>query len=785
MTRLSRTVVSDILVLSVLSLLGIAGYETAFGDLNFLLAAIAGLAVGTLAAVAGAVWRLGVVTTILAAMAGYFLVGAPVTMPEATVFVVLPSLQGLTGLAVGPVYGWADIVTIGTPVEAPYYIAVVPYFAAWLVALVGTVLATRWLPKRRTALRSSVLLIGPVVLYLSGILLGTDEAYLAGIRGVAFAVIALVWIAWRRGVTVEASGDGAVRLRRQKVAGTAAVVAGAIAIGAVAGLAFAPTATQRFVLREEVVPPFDPLEFPSPLSGFRNYTKDLAETPLFEVTGLEPGDVLRLATMDSYTGRLWNVAGPDDVGADGGGYAIVGETLPEPLLATLGSERRIGVDVAGYDDVWLPTVGYGESLTFEDTDTSDRAGDLRYNPSAGTAVLTSGLGEGARFTLDSRVQVEPETDELIDVPVATLAMPAVENLPDVVAAKADEYVGESVSPIEQLRAIETALKTNGFLSHGLASDTVPSRAGHGADRIIELFTRTQMVGDEEQYASAMALMARHLGYPARVVMGFAPEVGEDEASIEVLGGDVTAWVEVPFDGVGWVSFRPTPDQVDVPQEQTPKPKSEPQPQVRQPPRADKDEEQLLTSVEIDDSDDDRDTPFVLPAWVWATLAAVGVPVLVAFLPMLVVALMKTARRRRRRRGANDRQAAGAWEELVDRYAELGFEPPAQGTRLQSARALEQQLAEQGLAGGHGAAGSRASAASAGQKASAAVSAEPSPVRLSTLATTIDRDVFGGRTVSDAVVEDRWNATDAAVDAVARAAGRVRRLISRYRVRSRR
>jgi len=776
--RLSRTTVSDILVLSLLSMLGIAGYETSFGDLNFLVAAIAGLVVGTLAAVAGSVWRLGAVTTVLLAMAGYLLVGTPVTMPDAVLFAVLPSLEGLTGLVIGPVYGWADIVTIGTPVEAPDYVAVVPYFAAWLVALVGTMLATRWLPRRRTALRSSVLLIGPVLLYLSGILLGTDEAYFAGVRGVAFAVIALVWLAWRRGATVEASGEGAARLRRQKAVGTATVVAGAMAIGAVAGLALAPVSPDRFVLRDEVVPPFDPLEFPSPLSGFRAYTKDLAETPLFEVTGLVPGDVIRLATMDAYTGRLWNVAGPDDVGPDGGGYGIVGETLPEPLLATLGSERRVEVQVEAYDDVWLPTVGYGEALSLVDAGTSDRAGDLRYNPSAGTAVLTSGVAEGARFELDARVQVEPETDELLDTPVANLAMPAVENAPDVVTAKADEYVGEATTPIEQLRAIETGLKTNGFLSHGLASDTVPSRAGHGADRIIELFTRTQMVGDEEQYASAMALMARDLGYPARVVMGFAPEVRDDAQEVEVVGGDVTAWVEVPFEGVGWVSFRPTPDQVDVPQEQTPKPKSEPQPQVRQPPRAEHDEEQLLTTVEIDDSDDDRDRPFVLPAWVWVTVAAVGIPAALVFLPMLVVAAVKGARRRRRRSGANDRRAAGAWEELVDRYAELGFEPPAQGTRLQSARALERQLAEQGL-------DSALQATSPPSPSPSRIAAAAASARLSTLAATIDRDVFAGGEVSDAVVEDRWTTADAATAAVARAAGRLRRLISRYRVRSRR
>ena len=762
MTRIPRPAWGDLGALSALALLGIAGYETSFGDVDFLLAAVAGIAIGTLAAVAGTVWRLGVLTTVLVGLAAYFLLGTPFTMPQVGVFGVLPSLESLAGLAIGAVFGWADILTIGAPVEAPYYVAAVPYFAAWLVSLVGAMLALRWLTVRRTPLRSSVLLIGPVLLYLSGILLGTDEAFLAAVRGVAFAAIALVWLAWRRGATVEASVEGAARLRRRKLTGSTAVVAGAVALGVVAGLAIAPASPDRFVLREQVVPPFDPLEFPSPLAGFRTYTKDLAEEPLFRVSGLEPGDVIRLATMDAYTGRLWTVAGPED--AQDGGYAIVGSTLPEPPLASLGSARSIEVTDESYDDVWLPTVGYGSTLELLDDGSGARAGDLRYNAAAGTAVLTSGIGTDTRYRLESRIQQEPDLEDLVDVPVARVPMPVVENVPDVVAAKAEEYAGDAATPIEQLRAIERGLKTGGFLSHGLASDSVPSRAGHGADRLIELFTRSQMVGDEEQYAAAMALMARHLGYPARVVMGFAPDIAEDVDEVEVLGADVTAWVEVPFEGVGWISFRPTPEQVDVPQEQTPKPKSEPQPQVRQPSRAEHVEDELLTTVEIDDTDDDdRDRPFQVPAWVWVTLAAVGIPAAIVFLPMLLVALLKRRRRRRRRTGPGDRQAAGAWEELVDRYAELGFEPPAQGTRLQAARALERQQAEQGLADAEASA----------------------PVRLATLAATIDRDVFGADDVPEAVVAERWSTMDAATAAVATAAGRLRRFVSRYRVHTRR
>lgn len=763
MTRLPRPSLADLGVLSLLSLLGIVGYETSFGGLDFLAAAIAGIVVGTLAAVAGTLLRLGVLTTVLLGIVLYFLVGTPFVMPEAALFGVLPSLTSLAGLAIGAVHGWADILTIQAPVEAPAYVAAVPYAAATVVSLVGGLLVLRWLPVKRTPLRAAIVLIGPALLLLSGILLGTDEAFLAAVRGVAFAAIALTWIAWRRGASVEASGEGAARLRRRRLTGSAAVVASAVALGAVAGLAVAPISPDRFVLRDRVVPPFDPLEFPSPLAGYRTYTKDLAEEPLFRVAGLEPGDTLRLAAMDSYSGRLWNVAGPDEAAADGG-YSIVGTTLPAPALADLGSARSVEVEVLGYDDVWLPTVGYGSQLELLD-DGSASHGDLRYNAEAGTAVVTSGVGAGAAYRLESRIQREPDDAALVDVPVAQLDLPVVENLPDVVAAKAEEYAGDATSPVEQLRAIERGLKTNGFLSHGLASDAVPSRAGHGADRLIELFTRTQMVGDEEQYAAAMALMVRHLGYPARVVMGYAPEVAEGDDEVEVVGSDVTAWVEVPFEGVGWVSFRPTPDNVDVPQEQTPKPKSEPQPQVRQPPRAEQAEDELLTTVEIDDTDDeDRDRPFQLPAWAWIVIASVGIPAAAMLLPMLFVALAKRRRRRIRRLGAADRQAAGAWEELVDRYAELGFEPPERASRLQTARDLERQLDEQGLG---------------------SVRLADGAVRLASLAATVDRDVFGGSEVEGGTVERRWSEADAAAAAVSAAAGRLRRFVARYRLRRRR
>ncbi len=747
---------ADLAVLSALSLLGVLGLETSFGDYNFLLAGLGGLIVGTGIAIVGFGLRLGALVSVLAAILAYFLLGTPFTMPAQGLFVVFPSIASAAGLAVGAVFGWADIVTLGTPVEAPYYMPVLPYFAAWLVALVSGMLALRWLPRgRRTVWRTGLLLVGPILLYLAGILMGTDEAYFAGFRGVAFAVIALVWLGWRRPDGDRGDAPGARRQLRGKLAGTAVVVVGAVLVGSLAGTALAPVQKDRFVLREEIQPPFDPLQFPSPLAGFRKYSKTLADTALFTVTGLETGQVLRLASMDSYDGKLWNVAAAEREAGGSGSFRLVGRTIPRPPLVTSVQSSRVTITDSGYADVWLPGVGYPTTIDFDDAESQAQAESLRYNASSGTAVLTDGVKKGYRFTTTAQLQKAYKDADLEAVPVASMTLPAAQNIPDVVVAKAAEYTGGADTPIDKLRAIQEALKTQGFLSHGLASDGVPSRAGHGADRIDELFTRSQMVGDQEQYAAAMALMARSLGYPSRVVMGFAPDVPDGAESVEVTGSDVTAWVEVAFDGIGWVPFFPTPDQTDVPQDQTPKPKSVPQPQVRQPPRSDNQVENLLTAVEIDDTKkDDKDRAFVLPGWAWAVIGVVGIPLFLFGVPLLMVGALKARRRRRRRsRGSGDVRVAGSWDELTDGYSELGFDVPRGTTRLLVAAALQDQL--------------------------------PTTVGtgLSPLASRVDRAVFNGREVDDDLVQQSWVESLESLGLARASAGRLRRLLSRFRIRS--
>src|SRR5690606_3704427 len=60
-----------------------------------------------------------------------------------------------------------------------------------------------------------------------------------------------------------------------------------------------------------------------------------------------------------------------------------------------------------------------------------------------------------------------------------------------------------------------------------------------------------------QFASAMVMMARTEGIPARFAIGFLPgSSSEDERT--VVAADAHAWPELYFDGLGWLRFEPTP-----------------------------------------------------------------------------------------------------------------------------------------------------------------------------------------------------------------------------------
>jgi transglutaminase-like putative cysteine protease len=661
--------VVDVTVLVVALAVALVPLVPVYGVRAAVPALVGGLVLGTAAGVVGAVRRWSAVVVVAVVVLAYFVAGGALAAPSTTVAGVVPTLRTVTTLAVGATASWKQVLTLQPPVGTSGALLVVPF----LLALVGAATVSSTTLRVRAPGRAALAAAVPGLALAGSALLGTRQTIQPVATGLGLALVLVVWAAWR---------VGQVRPRRV----VALVVLGGVVLGG--GVLAGPVVTAgtpRFVLRDELVPPFDPRAYPSPLSAFRKIVK-AKDDPLFTVSGLPAGARVRLATMDEFDGVVWNVAG--DGSAQGSGeFRRVGETIETTVR---GTAAQVEIEVQELAGVWLPTVGQATSVRFDDPSVT---ADLRYNDATGGAVLTRGISEGLRYTLDVVVPPVPDDATVGEAPPAPVVVPDVTGVPDVIGATAADVARDAGTPVQIARSLQKALSEGGFFSHGITeAGDHPSFSGHGADRLTTLLGSDLMVGDGEQYASAMALMARQMGLPSRVVLGFVPSEEERAAdSTTVTGDDVEAWVEIAFAGYGWVPFDPTPPRSQTPQEDSQTKPSDPEPQVVQPPPA---PPEPVTPPEDDteqpraqDPDSEADAA---PLWLAVARVAgiVSVPLVVLLGPLLVVVLVK-ARRRRRRRSRPDAvdRVAGGWDEVLDAARDLRHDPSPLATRREVAAEL--------------------------------------------------------------------------------------------------
>lgn len=244
-----------------------------------------------------------------------------------------------------------------------------------------------------------------------------------------------------------------------------------------------------------------------------------------------------------------------------------------------------------------------------------------------------------------------------------------------------------------MRALETYFAEGGFFSHGLEGEVL-SRAGHTAERIATLLGGDQMIGDDEQYAS-MALAAREMGIPARVVMGYYPdEKQEGEPAFTATGDDVHAWVEVAFEGFGLGDDQPHAARGQGSSGSEHQAASRPEaPQVLQPPPPPQEPVDLPPTVP-DDREPEDDTPNILGI-IAVILAIVGVSLLVLLIlasPFIVIGAWKAAKRRSRRLAErrSDRISGGWTNSPIARSTTAPASAPG-GTRTEEAAVVEAAL----------------------------------------------------------------------------------------------
>jgi hypothetical protein len=134
-------------------------------------------------------------------------------------------------------------------------------------------------------------------------------------------------------------------------------------------------------------------------------------------------------------------------------------------------------------------------------------------------------------------------------------------LPDTITPRtrelAETIARASDDPYAKAAAIEAWLREN--ITYNQQIDAPPE----GVDGVDYLLFQTRQ-GYCNYYASAMVVMLRSVGVPARFSAGYAQgEYSEERGAFRVRGHDAHAWPEVYFVGYGWIEFEPTASQQPI------------------------------------------------------------------------------------------------------------------------------------------------------------------------------------------------------------------------------
>ena len=651
------------------------------------------LLVGAAIAVLGAVFRWPSIVVAPLVVLVYLGLGTQLAVPgETTARGLLPTAQGFGDLVRATWLSWKQLVTISLPVGS-YQALLVPAFILILVAVVATV---------STALRAKrgeLAAIPPILLMLAGILLGSGTSAVPLWLALTLFAVLLGWMIRFRlrrraasvrslteqsGVIVESARD-----RRRTVGRTLVGAAVIVAIACVAGTAaavLAPPDRERQVVRTAVEQPFDPRSYPTPLSGFRSYLEPAkADQPMLTVDGLPSDRRLRIATLDTYDGVTYSV-GTDAVTSASGSFTRVPYRMDQNGVT--GTRDTIAVTVRDYRGPWVPGSGQLQQITFHGSNAPTLSGAFFYNDVTGTGAVTRSLASGDSYTMDAVVKPEVTAAGLTKAEPGSAVVPKPAIIPDELSQTLQKYTAGVTGAGAKLAAALDGLAADGYISHGIGPDEPPSRSGHGADRITELLTDIPMLGDQEQYAVTAALMARQLGFPARVVVGFvAPKDQASSASVTLTGSDISAWIEVQT-ADGWVTVDPTPPLRPVPPKQPDQPTQITRPQTNVQPPVDDTPAQRddPPQAQVDKSNTPQPNPLldailtVLTILGWVVL---GLAILSA--PFLAVLAAKWRRRALRRRAPTSvERIAGGWREFADTAVDHGYDPPPAATRKEFA-----------------------------------------------------------------------------------------------------
>jgi transglutaminase-like putative cysteine protease len=375
------------------------------------------------------------------------------------------------------------------------------------------------------------------------------------------------------------------------------------------------------------------------------------------------------------------------------------EQLPSPVgLADAVERSTVTTDMSieGLRSEWLPLPSPATAL-------DDAGRGWRADADTGVVTLPESRNDsrGDDYTVDSLV-VTPTAEQLAAAGTTVpdglnplLELPA--DLPDIVSDVATEVTAGATSNYDRAVALQSYF-TSGEFDYSTETPVEGSFDGSNA-QALAAFLEVKS-GYCVHFAASMATMARVLGIPSRIAIGYFPSAAatryiDGEPQYEVLTDQLHSWPELYFEGIGWLPFEPTPSLgISVPEYTLPAYAEQDAASEAAAPQA---TDVTPTSQARDDVDPAAEASTgetrslaQLQGWLTALVVALGVGIL-----GLVPAAVRHGRRRRSLASidSSDRPATQAWNELVNFARDYGIEvsrgdtPALFAGRLQTLRRI--------------------------------------------------------------------------------------------------
>lgn len=277
---------------------------------------------------------------------------------------------------------------------------------------------------------------------------------------------------------------------------------------------------------------------------------------------MDSGDseYLRMVTLDNFSGQDWVPTPPKQRHSNGMDAFAAPPGLSSGVATT---KETTKITIGDLQSPWLPLPYPTSSVTGLWGDWYWEAGSLA------ASSPTVGI-QNQNYQVTS-LAIQPTPEQLTAagsfVPAGFekyLALPS--KLPAIISDTAKKVAGGEQGSYAKAIALQQFFLSGAF-TYSVKAPVDEDYDGTSMAVVAKFLT--VRAGYCVHFASAMAVMARSLGIPARIAVGFQPGSAfatgaVERSSYKVTSHDLHAWPELYFDKIGWVRFEPTPGRGTVP-----------------------------------------------------------------------------------------------------------------------------------------------------------------------------------------------------------------------------